>query len=405
MKKFRNISPAEYTYLGRDNGIESPFVNQFFVEGKGKLSKEQLKQAVHLAHQKNPAISLTLKGRWAWRYWAENKNPPEVFEYNGDWQGNNSNSSNVINVPFNPREDVLASVCLFSNIKSNDDIDFKILFRVHHALCDGAGTLHWIKEVFRALRNEIPEGSAYQLNELDIIQREDYPAAENLFIDSKPIFPSASHPDLRGCHWIKCRWQGKDSKILAKLIFILKELTEQEHGQCITTFRIPSDLRRYLSKEEKLTAQLSNLTGLFDLRIENGSDVDQIQHEIIKAMRAKKDISVYPKKLTSFTKYLPNYFFKPKEKFLTDMHAQGLCKITGMISYVGKPNLADYSCENFKANGVYAIPMPLEDKSVYIGLFTDEKGILAVLSVPNALSTMEQTQVLADEIEKRLALL
>jgi len=73
-----------------------------------------------------------------------------------------------------------------------------------------------------------------------------------------------------------------------------------------------------------------------------------------------------------------------------------------MISYVGKVNLQEYSCETFQACGVYGIPMPLEDKSLYIGLFTDENGMLAVLSVPNALSNVANTERLAEKIQSEL---
>lgn len=405
MKKFRDVSPVEFSYLARDTGKESPFVNQFFVEGKGRINKEQLQQAVHLAHQKNPGISLTLKGRWAWRYWQKNTLSPEIFEYNGAWQGNSSAHAEVINMPFNARTDILSSIILFTNIADNENVNFKILFRVHHAICDGVATLHWIQEIFRALRKETLLGSSSQLSELDIVQRENYETAENLITESKPVFPVSKNPELRDCLWIKYRWQGKDSKILAKLIFILKEITEQQHEDAKTIFRVPSDLRRYLSKEEKAQAQLSNLSGLFDLRIEKGADINQIQNEIVKAMRGKKDISVYPKKLTAFTKYLPSSAFQANPIALLEMHAKGLCNITGMISYVGKINLDDYSCENFTAQGIYAIPMALEDKSIYIGLLTDANGIQVVISAPKALANAEQVEKLASEIEGRLAVL
>ena len=114
MSKFRNISAAEFTFLGRDTETESPFVNQFFVEGKGNISKEQMQQAVSLATEKNPGISLQLKNHWAWRYWARNSNLPEVFEYSGPWQGNSSENTEVIDKPFNARTDILSTITLFT---------------------------------------------------------------------------------------------------------------------------------------------------------------------------------------------------------------------------------------------------------------------------------------------------
>jgi hypothetical protein len=412
MSKFRKLSTVEYSYLGRDTGQESPFVNQFFIEGCGTISKQQLENAVAIAHQNNPGISLTLKGRWAWRYWAKNPSPPQVLEYDGLWQGNNSDNKEVIDKAFNAREDILASITLFTNIKSEPSLDnnsisenninFKILFRIHHAICDGLATLHWIEEIFRALRNEPNLGSNCRLNETDIIYREEYPIAENLKTESKPVFPRSIYPDTQGSHWIKYRWQTKDTKIVAKLIYILKEFANKEHSQGKTTFRIPADLRRYLSKEEKNIAQLSNLSGFFDIHVDDDATINEIQNLIIKSMREKKDLSVYPKKLVKFMKFLPNNIFMPNRDFLKNMHASGLCNITAMISYPGKANLPAYSCETFQAKGLYGIPMPLEDKSIYVGMVTDENGVLAVLCVPNALSNITNTEKLAEKVHNKL---
>src|SRR5690606_1143608 len=107
----------------------------------------------------------------------------------GPWQGNDSHNKEMIDEPFNTREDVLSTVILFNNIQNNGEINFKILFRIHHAICDGVGTLHWIKEVFRALREETLLGSRSDKNELDIIQQENYPPAETLLTESLPVFP------------------------------------------------------------------------------------------------------------------------------------------------------------------------------------------------------------------------
>lgn len=404
MSKFRNLSPVEYSYLARDTGNESPFVNQFFVEGKGDISIEQMQGAVELAAQKNPGISLRLKGRWAWRYWEKNETPPLVLEYRGVWQANHSSGAEVIDAPLDARKDVLSSITLFKNITAvdNSNVNFKILFRIHHAVCDGMGTLHWIKEVFRALRNEPLLGSQHQLSELDIIRREDYPKVEALAFQCNPVFPKSLHPEKTGCHWLRCHWEISDSKIIAKLIFSLKEICVEQHGAGKMVFRIPADLRRYLNKEEKQQAHLSNLSGVFDIQLDADDDVNEIQNRIIKALRNKQDLSVYPKHFISLTKFLPKTLFRPKVQAVKAMLEKGHCNITAMISAMMRQNLDEFSCASFNAYSVFAIPMPLEDKSIYIGLITNRNGLNLILSIPNALADEQQSLALAKRIENRL---
>jgi hypothetical protein len=403
MSKFRKLSVVEPSYLGNDTKVASPYVNQFFVEGKGAISKAQVEDAVKKAQIANPGINLTLKGRWAWRYWALNESPPEVFEYDGAWQGNSSENAEVINQAFDARKDTLSSITLFSNIQnSSSGIDFKILFKIHHAVCDGMATLHWMHEVFRALRGEELLGSKTDKCELDIIKREQYPKSEQLLTESKPVFAKSANPEQRGCHWVKQSWNVKDTKIVGKLIYILKEIAEEEHGQGRTTFRIAADLRRYLSKEEKQQAYLTNLSSIFDLRFNSEVNISEIQNNIVKAMRAKQELSIYPKNLSGLTKFLPNSVFIANPDFLKNMHSEGLCNITGMISYPGRVDCKAYSCKGFEAKGTYGIPMPLEDKSIYIGFFSTAESLQPVFCAPNALSNIEKTVALAKRIENRL---
>ncbi len=398
--KFRDISPTEISYINQDTEQHSYFVNQFFVEGEGEISEAQMKAAVELAFAANPGISLQLKGHWYKRYWALRPEAPLVKIYAGEWDGNSSQNKAVVDEPLNPRKDNLASITLFNQLP---DQQFKILFRIHHGVCDGVATLHWIEEVFRALRGEKLLGSQANLSEMDIIKQEEYAPAENLLAESKPVFPLSDNSETRECHWIKYSWQQKDTKITAKLIYILKTLTEEQHGACRTTFRIPANLRRYLSKEAKQQAQLTNLSGLFDLKFDQQKvTVNDIQSAIIQAMRTKRDIAVFPKKLTALTRFLPGFLFHAKPKALKKMHEQGRYGITAMISFAGQIKLPNYCCEGFKATQVYGIPMPLEDKSIFIGLITDENHLFAVLSAPNALSTPAQTHALAQKIEAAL---
>jgi len=130
--------------------------------------------------------------------------------------------------------------------------------------------------------------------------------------------------------------------------------------------------------------------------------VDAIQSLIVKALRNKADLSVYPKKLTPLTRFLPKSVFQPNRRFLQNMHEQGLCNITGMISYPGKIDLEAFSTKGFQALGIYGLPIPLEDKSIFVGMFSDQYGNQATLTVPSALSTIEQTRALGKTIEQRL---
>jgi|GEM_PF-1149888 len=419
-KKYRDISPTEFSYQARDTKAESPFINQFFVEGIGEITKTQLESAVAKAAGSNPGITLKWRGKWFWRYWEKDQKLPEIIEYKGAWQGQNSANFDSLSKPMDVRSDVLSTITIIklnpqhfnkkNRLKTHErqttECNVILLFRIHHSICDGMGTLHWIQEVFRALRHENLSGSVSHINELTIVQREEYSPNEYDLQKSKPVFATSQNPEKTGCHWVKNRWEVSDTKIIPKLIFILKTIAEEQHKTnekaATTKFRIPADLRHYLSKKEKQQNHLSNLSGIIDLSFTEKDNVNDIYKALIKAIRNKKDMSAFPKKILKYTKLLPKALLTPNPKFISAMHSQGVCNMTGMLTHIGKVSLEQYSYNTFEAQGIYGIPIPIEDKSIFIGVFSDGKAIYSVISAPNALSTIESTQKLANNIEKHL---
>ncbi len=414
MTFLRRISPVEATHLAKDQAIEGQFINQFFIEGnfvKGQsaFNEQKWKNAVTRASEANPAITAQLRGRWGFRYWKITHKIPEVIRYQGKWDGLSSKGFENITHPINPRHDSNAVIILIDQLDNPSQASGKalVLFRIHHALCDGAGTAHWIQEVFRALRGEPLLGSISTLNEYDIVKREDYPKPAVFRGRCLPMFAKSTCPEKTGCHWIKTHWNENEQRIVAKLLFILRKIAAEQHAsgqhdEVRTVFRLSADLRHYLTGEELEKAQLSNLSGIFDIEVKADDSVKSIQFRIIKSLRKKHDLSVYPKRMLALTPWMPGSLFNLKPEHAANMHARGVCNITGMIGYANHIDLNAVSCEGFSATGAFAIPMALADKSVFMGVASSPNGIDVILSAPNALSHEQDTFALAKRIEEEL---
>src|SRR5690606_14346897 len=126
----------------------------------------------------------------------------------------------------------------------------KLIYRTHHAICDGAGMLHWIAEVFRALRNEKLLGSDGRLCEWDIAQ--DYSVAKSS-LDFHPWIPVKNQNNSDSI--FEFNWQhffiaGDTPKLVPKVIKTLADAAweYQPHGH--VCFRIPSDLRRLIDDQK-----------------------------------------------------------------------------------------------------------------------------------------------------------
>lgn len=414
MSYFRKISPAEATHLAKDLVPNGQFVNQFFIEGYfndtvTELNVQQWQKAVDLAAQANPSICLGLGGYWGFRYWKRVQQTPKVLYVESAWNGSSSEHFNTLAPFINPRTDNTASIILIKPVSKNNEVSSTskhkifILFRIHHGICDGAATAHWIQEVFRALRGEILLGSVSTLNELAIVKRTSYPKPSVFRGRCLPMFPVSSTPHVKGCHWIKTNWQHNEQRIVAKLLFVLRKIALEQHGQGRTVFRLTSDLRHYLTEQEKQTVQFSNLSGIFDLEVKDTDSVKSIQFSIIKALRKHNDLSVYPKRMLALVPWLPSSMLNIKPKGEENLHQRGICNITAMIGYANHIDLNAVSYQDFTAQHAYAIPMAIPDKSIFMSIASSPNGIAVIISAPNALSTINNSFALSQRIDTELA--
>jgi hypothetical protein len=269
---------------------------------------------------------------------------------------------------------------------------------------DGRGLVHWICEIFRALRGEELQGSSGTMSELDIVEKFEFSPDAIKPGNCQPLSPLSTEPELRGSHWLRFTWHGKTSKILPKIIIAAGNLSRQSNGpDNKLVFRITSDLRRHLAKDAPFS--MANSVGAFNVEVKPSATINSVYKDILGAIRNKHDVIHYPKilKALNWTPHLlgrtPN-----QDKIKTKRHQKGKYNYTGAISYLGNYETRDiYSCPSFTATGMYGIPMPLEDISVFIGFSTNEvHGLEGTIGVPKALASMEELLALREALTNQL---
>ncbi len=393
MSFYRKPSPLEVTYFGYDTPNYSPMVNQFITEGRGSLDLERWRQAVAQVAEVNPGVRLKLKGRWGWRYWDDQGPPPKVERIESDWDGSSSEGAPCLGAPMNLRKGPLSEVILIQGRYP------KVLYRTHHGIMDGQGMLHFMAEIFRALRGEPLLGSRGTETDWDIAQRIEHPSRDIKEGDCIPVTPISSQPDERGCRYVRLHWQGKYSKLIPKLILASCNIAWETHGEGKILFRIPSDLRRYL--DENAPFSCANAIGAIDLEITPDDTVNSIQSRIIKALRAKKDLSVFPDNM-KLAYWLPSGVFVAKPKQLERLHQSGRYRMTGTISSLGELDVNDFSYDDFQTERIYGVPIPFENRPLFIGFCVNPEGLHASIGMPKALATHQQLMAFCEKIKAQL---
>ena len=417
MSFYRSLSPLEASFIASNQPGYSPFVNQFIVEGKGELVLEDWQAAVELATKANVTARTQLKGFWGWRHWDDEGAMPLVRHVITGWDGLSAKNAPDIFSSIDPIKGPNAEVILIESEKEGSDKHSpKVLFRAHHGITDGKGMLHWMEECFRALRGEALLGSPGTTNEWDIVTSNE-PAKRNIKEGNCiPLTLPSSTPNTPKCHWVRCQWPGKHTKITPKLMLAASVLAKKnnrdaKHGASNAVsnavsndshngrvlFRIPSDLRRYLGKNAPFS--MANTTGALDLEVFDDSTPQSIQSAIIKGMRNHLDLAVFPKSMF-LVNWLPKMLFTTSPAVLANRHRKGTYRMTGSISYLGEVNLNALQYDRFQSTALYGVPMPLENRSIFIGASSTKEMLTLTLGIPRALAAHDELIIIGEQLHE-----
>jgi len=383
MSIYRTPSPLEFTYIAADLPHYSPLVNQFFVIGNGDIDTERLRQALAQAVDANPGYRLRLQGYWGWRQWDRDGLYPTVDDIDApEWDSTCSDHAPCLGNPIDLRTE---SPCQITKIRTRQGTH--ILFRTHHAITDGRGTVHLMNETFRILRGEAPLGSHSKLTEWDIAMRENRPANPVTEYHCLPVIKGTVDAERAGYQWRRFDWQGNKNKFAAKLIYGCAKLAREHFGEGKVLFRIPADLRRFAAEGEGFP--VGNCSGAIDLEITEETSLNQIRSDIIRAMRQNLELAPFEEKF-KYIKWLPKSFFRAKPLLLKKMHAAQSYRMSGIISYMGDVNNDEFRCEGFEPTSQFGVPIPFESRPLFIAACTYNDITNIIVGCPRAVCSMDE---------------
>ncbi|MDB6043099.1 MAG: hypothetical protein JWM63_1650 [Gammaproteobacteria bacterium] len=276
----RKLSPIERASL-----VLNEFCNyncDIIVQGYGALSVETLRTAVEKAAQANPGSRVRLRGILGFSRWVDSGIAPEVQEVHASvWDGHSERGAAFMQERF----DALAGgpICKVLYVRGSPA---HIVFRALHAAVDGRSILHWMAEVFRALRGEPLLGSPCTYIDWDIMRKFqekvnrsalDGPSTE----PNLPVIPCSSPREARLRYiWRAVVFPKIIPNVLPKFAIFLAEYARR-NAQGRVCFTVPVDLRTL--REEVLS--LGNLTGYLSIPIEPGDTTRSFSRQLSLRVR------------------------------------------------------------------------------------------------------------------------
>lgn len=145
--------------------IDPPFANQLIFDGSGAFELDKLENAISMASAANPGSRYVLRGMLGSSRWVDSGVTPRLRVVDGaGWDGMGPEGA-----PACLRESLSVASGPSCEVVVITGSPLRIVFRSHHGIMDGRGTLTWAEDIFRALRGEPVTGSDPMLCEYDLL--------------------------------------------------------------------------------------------------------------------------------------------------------------------------------------------------------------------------------------------
>ena len=368
----RDVSLASRLWLAAHR-LWPSVSTQLVLEGSGTFEPSLWKSAVAVASAANPGTRMVLKGHVHFSRWVDSGvTPPVRVMSTRQWDSFGSPGSEVIN-HYSPRTGPMAEVILLEGEPA------RVLFRSHHALMDGRGTVTWAEDVFRALRGEPVADSEDRITEnvlLNISSKKPTGTAGGRFIAPT----GAAVGSERGIIWGHRVVSGRFSRLLPR-IMILTAREAWRHGKGRVRFSVPVDLR---PRRPGLKSS-SNLTNAINLEVTPRSTVEALAAEITHRLEQRRD--GYLSMGERMVSFMPLYLM---EHLLLGFARQGFRTggylYSGIISNMGLFSMDAFKGGGFAARTVRSTPVCLEmvPFSLCITGVGDEVDLLVAMPKPLA---------------------
>lgn len=331
------------------------------IAGTGHIDLDDLRRAVNSAAEANPGIRVRLKSVLGFSKWVDSGIAPEVRAVDvAHWDFNSNEGADFLKKPFEPMSGgPIADVIL---VRTNDKIG--VIFRNLHAAVDGRGVMHWMQEVFRALRGEPLLGSDSTLVDFEVAEKfRDKLPQESKQIKNKaeekssqPVYMPVVPPSATTDTDLQYMWRTviipkRITTILPRAAIYLGKYARRQ-GEGAVGFTVPVDYRG-LRVEASTTG---NLTGY--LRIHVGLDdtpktvMQQINQQIRDHVDCRLPLLAKPLRWVP-VKLIVNQLRKKSNALLYTQNAE---LPTGGLVSMGYANLDDYSTPSFKSERGLGIP-------------------------------------------------
>ena len=394
----RNVSSVERMWLVAGQ-LVPPYANQVILEGTGRLDPDRWRTAVQKASQANPGMRVVLRGGSLQMKWVDGGQTPPVRVVDGSrWSGADFENGPFLKEPLPAEAGPTCEVLLI------EGDPLRVAFRTLHAVADGRGTLWWMADIFRALRDEPVIGSDSTINDEQLARTiyNPLPKKEPRLAGAY-LSPTGERVGAgAGFDFRRIRIQGRFSKLLPQVAWIISR-EAWKHGAGPVRVMVPVDIRSHMPG----IRSTGNLSVALYLDSTPDTTVQDISTDLKRQLEAAQECYQLARpsqvRLDALVHLLPLGLFRAGFAARTKRSQQtGKYTATAMLSNLGRVSLAEFQGGGFTGQAIFCIPPGHPYFPLFLSFFGYGDTLDIGATVPVALANGGRLDGLLDVLRRDL---
>lgn len=388
----RPVSPIEYYHASvgtSEKTLERPRECILMMPCAGTIDKSELEAAIAAVAAVNPGVRLRWHGKGRKAKWRSDGQLPSVrLIENSIWDVESSDNSEFL---YEVDLDVmlgLTTELIIVRGKVN-----ALVLRTLHAIMDGFGMLHFLQEVFRALRGEPLLGSNTEFSDFDLIRTvpSRKPKEKRNF---KPAYSTGGPKGSeKGDYWQVFKLPAIPQGALVNAMQVVAECAAR-YSDAPCVIALPISLRRH---EEGIRAP-GNFASMIHITVMARDSAANISDKIRTALDGNYD-AAFPD-AGNWLKILPltwlDRLLSRSEKNYTKRQVIE----TAVISKLGYFTPEAYSCPGFTPERLYTIPV---EGNTMISISAMGDNVSVTVGMERVYASEGRFEVLYEALKTRLA--
>lgn len=389
----RPVSTPEYYHASvatSGRTLEARRENGFCVEGAGQLPAGRWQAALDAVAAANPGTRLRMIGEGRKARWDSDGLPPvlKVLEH-CDWDGRSGDHMEAVYATPLPLDTGPTVELVVIHRPGNRST---LVARSHHAVFDGMGSMHFLQELFRALRGERLLGTNAAFSDVDLMLSVGAKRSTSKHVKTAAL-TGQPQGEEKGDEWRRISLGKPVKNQLARVADAISTFMRQHSPTLPVLIGVPVDLRRHAPG----LLSTANYTNMLLVKVDPGQGGEQFRQRL-KEMLDQKMETVYPR-ILEITKWfslsrLDRLLSRSEKNYRTKKALE-----TAVISNLGKQDGALLSCEGFTTDRMFVVPIK---GSIFTGMICIGDEVELTINMPKVLGGNGRFDAFVEHLLKTL---